>query len=31
MEEKEKELIERTDGGWTEDLIELFEEMNNKK
>lgn len=30
MEEK-KELIERTDGGWTEDLIELFEEMNNKK
>lgn len=30
MEEK-KELIERTDGGWTEDLIELFEEMHNKK
>jgi hypothetical protein len=28
---EEKELIERTDGGWTEDLIELFEEMNNKK
>lgn len=31
MEEKEKELIERTDGGWTEDLIELFKEMHNKK
>lgn len=30
MEEK-KELIERTDGGWTEDLIELFEEMHSKK
>lgn len=30
MEEK-KELIERTDGGWTEDLIELFEEMHNNK
>lgn len=28
---KEKELIERTDGGWTEDLIELFEEMHNNK
>jgi hypothetical protein len=30
MEEK-KELIERTDGGWTEDLIELFEEIHNNK
>ena len=30
MNEEEKELIERTDGGWTEDLIELFEEMNKK-
>ena len=30
MEEK-KELIERTDGGWTEDLIELFEEMHSKQ
>lgn len=28
---EEKELIERTDGGWTEDLIELFEEMHSKK
>lgn len=24
----EKELIERTDEGWTEDLIELFDEMH---
>lgn len=28
---EEKELIERTDGGWTEDLIELFEEMHSKQ
>ena len=30
MEEK-KELIERTDGGWTDDMLQLFEEMHNKK
>lgn len=24
----EKELIKRTDDGWSEDLIELFEEMH---
>lgn len=31
MEEKEKELIERTDGGWTDDMLQLFEEMHSKK
>lgn len=30
MEEK-KELIERTDGGWTEDMLQLFEEMHSKQ
>lgn len=30
MEEK-KELIERTDGGWTDDMLQLFKEMHNKK
>ena len=28
---EEKELIERTDGGWTDDMLQLFEEMHNKK
>jgi len=30
MNEEEKELIERTDGGWTDDMLQLFEEMNKK-
>lgn len=30
MEEK-KELIERTDGGWTDDMLQLFEEMHSKQ
>lgn len=28
---EEKELIERTDGGWTDDMLQLFEEMHNNK
>ena len=31
MNEEKKELIERTDGGWTDDMLQLFEEMHNKK
>lgn len=30
MEEK-KELIERTDGGWSEDLIELFDKAHKEE
>lgn len=26
---EEKDLIERTDGGWSEDLIELFDKAHN--
>lgn len=32
MEEKEKALIERiSDDGWTDDMLQLLEEMHNKK
>ena len=31
MNENEKELIKRTDDGWSEDLIDMFNDMHEEK